>query len=249
MSVEVDTIEQMFEYSIMPPPLSLDVQPVQRADVRELQERIRSLEHSRVDYPVFPVSPGLDILFPHGGLRRGAVYDIDSSPSLLWALIAAATSSGTWCALVGMPDAGLAAAEGMGVNLDRLVLVPYPGDQWLSIVSSLIDVVGLVALGPAKPPSDRVLSSVLGRMREREATILARSGWPRTEATLSVSQHRWQGLGQGRGVLYEHHVTVTARSRQSSQVRRCDMVIDAQGTHYRPSGGSLIDMSQHRSAG
>ena len=149
MSVDVDRIEQVFEYSFMSPTLSLDASPPQRADVRELQERIRSLESTHADYPVFPVAPGLESLFPHGGLRRGVVYDIDSSPSLLWALIAEATSSGTWCALVGMPDAGLAAAEGMGVNLDRLVLVPRPGEQWLSVVSALIDVVGIVALGPS----------------------------------------------------------------------------------------------------
>jgi hypothetical protein len=249
VSVDVDRIEQMFEYSIMSPALRLDATPPQRADVRELQERIRSLESATADYPVFPVAPGLDSLFPHGGLRRGVVYDIDSSPSLLWALLAAATSSGTWCALVGMPDAGLAAAEGMGVNLDRLVLVPHPGEQWLSVVSALIDVVGIVALGPSTAPSDRVLSTVLGRLREREATILSRSGWPRTEASISVAAHRWRGLGEGHGVLHEHHISVVSRSRQSAAVRSCEMVIDAWGAHYNPGVAAVTDISRHRSAG
>jgi len=249
VSVDVDRIEQMFEHSVMSPALSLDAAPPQRADVRELQERIRSLENAHTDYPVFPVAPGLESLFPHGGLRRGVVYDIDSSPSLLWALIAEATASGTWCALVGMPDAGLAAAEGMGVNLDRLVLVPHPGEQWLSVVSALIDVVGIVALGPSRPPSDRALSTVLGRLREREATILSRPGWPRTEASISVSAHRWRGLGEGHGVLHEHHISVVARSRQSAAVRSCEMVIDAWGTHYNPVVAPVTDISRHRSAG
>jgi hypothetical protein len=239
----------MFEYSIMSPALRLDATPPQRADVRELQERIRSLESATADYPVFPVAPGLDSLFPHGGLRRGVVYDIDSSPSLLWALLTAATSSGTWCALVGMPDAGLAAAEGMGVNLDRLVLVPHPGEQWLSVVSALIDVVGIVALGPSTAPSDRVLSTVLGRLREREATILSRSGWPRTEASISVAAHRWRGLGEGHGVLHEHRISVVARSRQSAAVRSCEMVVDAWGAHYNPGVAAVTDISRHRSAG
>ena len=249
MSVDVDRIEQMFEHSVMSPALTLDAAPPRRADVRELQERIRSLENAHTDYPVFPVAPGVESLFPHGGLRRGVVYDIDSSSSLLWALIAEATSSGTWCALVGMPDVGLAAAEGMGVNLDRVVLVPHPGEQWLSVLSALIDVVGIVALGPSKAPSDRVLSTVLGRLREREATILSRSGWPRTEASISVSAHHWQGLGEGRGVLHEHHISVVARSRQSSTVRSCEMVIDAWGARYNPTLASVTDIARHRSAG
>jgi hypothetical protein len=249
MSVDIDTIEQMFEYSVMTPALTLDTPSAQRADVLELQERIRALEAPKVDYPVFPVSSGLDELFPHGGLRRGATYQIDSSASLLWALLATATSRGVWCALVGMPDLGLAAAEDMGVNLDRVVLVPHPAEHWLSVVSALIDVVGIVALGPLSAPSDRMMGTLLGRLRDREATLLVQSAWPRTDASISVSEHHWRGLGKGSGVLHEHRVGITLRSRANQSVRRCDMVIDAWGTRYSPSRAVVTDMAAHRNAG
>jgi len=249
VSVDVDTIEQMFEYSGMAPAITLNTPAARRSDVVELQQRIRALEAPRVDYPVFPLSPGLDALFPHGGLRRGATYQIDQSASLLWALLARATTTGVWCAAVGMPDLGLAAAEDMGVNLDRLILVPYPAQHWLSVVSALIDVVGIVAVGPLGAPSDRMMGTLLGRLRDREATLVVQSHWPRTEATISVSEHRWQGLGQGRGILHEHRVDITVRSRTSNAVHRCELVIDAWGAHYTPAHAVVTDLSAHRSAG
>jgi hypothetical protein len=239
----------MFEYSVMAPAITLESTAARRSDVVELQQRIRALEVARVDYPVFPLSPGLDSLFPHGGLRRGATYQVDNSSSLLWALLARATTVGVWCAVVGMPDLGLAAAEDMGVNLDRLILVPYPAEHWLSVVTALIDVVGIVAVGPLSAPSDRMMGTLLGRLRDREATLVVQSHWPRTEATISVSEHRWQGLGQGRGILHEHRVDITVRSRTSNAVHRCELVIDAWGAHYTPAQAVVTDLSAHRSAG
>jgi hypothetical protein len=75
---------------------------------------------------LFLVWTRLEGLFPEGGLRRGVTYEIDASASLLWTLLAAPTRQGVWCAVVGMPDVGVAAAEDMGVNLDSLILVPSP---------------------------------------------------------------------------------------------------------------------------
>lgn len=247
--MDVDTIEQMFEYSLMAPALTLNTPEAKRSDVLELQQRIRSLEAPRVDYPVFPLPSGLGSLFPHGGLRRGATYQVDSSASLLWALLATATDRGVWCAVVGMPDLGLAAAEDMGVNLDRLILVPYPAEHWLSVVSALIDVVGIVAMGPLSAPSDRMMGTLLGRLRDREATLVVQSNWPRTDASIGVSEHHWEGLSQGRGILHEHRLGITVRSRTSNAVRRCELVIDAWGVHYRPAQAVVTDLSAHRSAG
>jgi hypothetical protein len=247
--VDVDTIEQMFEYSVMSPALTLDTPPTRRSEVLELQQRIRAHEAPKVDHPVFALSPGLDQLFPEGGLRRGATYQVDTSASLLWALLARPTTAGVWCAVLGMPDLGLAAAEDMGVNLDRLILVPHPGAQWLPVLSALIDVVGIVALGPLGVPSERQVGTLLGRMRDREATVLVQSAWPRTDASISVSQHHWQGLGQGRGILHEHRVDITVHSRTRRTIRRCEMVIDAWGAHYRPAQAVVTDVFSHRSAG
>jgi hypothetical protein len=147
LSVDVDTIEQMFEYSSMSPALIVDQHEPTRADVEALRHRIAAMENTTATPRVFPVHDALTSLFPQGGLLTGAVYSLDSSASLLWSLLAEPTQKGTWCAVVGMPDLGLAAAEELGVNVDRLVLVPSPGAQWMAVVGTLLDVVGVCALG------------------------------------------------------------------------------------------------------
>ena len=248
VSVDVDTIEQMFEYSSMSPALVVDQHEPTRADVEALRQRIHTMEKTTADPRVFPVHEALKSLFPQGGLLTGAVYSVDSSASLLWSLLAETTQKGTWCAVVGMPDVGLAAAEELGVNLDRLVLVPSPGAQWMAVLGALIDVVGVCALGSVPPPSDRALSTLYGRLRERQSTVLVRSPWPRVDATLSV-EHRLQGVDTGRGLLREHYVRVKSTPRSGHTTRVCDVVIDHAGVHEASPLAPVIDMAQHRKAG
>ena len=244
-----DTIEQMFEYSVMSPALTVHGPSATRADVRALQQRIRDLEVTRVQTSVFGVDEALEGLFPEGGLRRGVTYQIDASASLLWTLLAAPTRQGVWCAVVGMPDVGVAAAEDMGVNLDRLILIPSPDQQWLSVVSALIDVVGIVALGVNAVPSDRMLSTLTGRLRERSATLLVRAAWPRTEARIGVDTHAWSGLGAGHGVLHEHRVRVTFTPRLGHTTRECDLLIDHAGARPDHVHASVTDIATRRVAG
>jgi hypothetical protein len=247
--VDVDRIEQMFEYSVMSPALTVHSPSGQRADVLALKQRIRDLEVTRVQTPIFSVGTSLDGLFPEGGLRRGATYEIDSSSSLLWALLATPTTQGVWCAVVGMPDLGLAAAEDMGVNLDRLILVPSPNAQWLSVVNTLIDVVGIVALGAISAPSDRMLSTLSGRLREREATLMVRSRWPQTEARIAVVDRHWRGLGAGHGTLEEHCVRVAVTPKRSQQTRQCDLIIDHSGARRMGVDATVTNIASHRQAG
>src|SRR3954452_18172826 len=77
---------------------------------------------------VLPVRPPLDALFPDGGLRRGSVVAVEGSVWLALALAAGASASGSWCGVVGLPYLGGAAAAEAGIDLDRLALVPSPGE-------------------------------------------------------------------------------------------------------------------------
>jgi hypothetical protein len=249
MSVDIDIIEQMFEYSSMSPALTLESAPPERSAIAALQQRIRSLEAPGMSERVFPVSQAVQGLFPDGGLRRGVIYECEPSASLIWSLLSEASNQGVWCALVGLPDVGVAAAEDMGVNVDRVVLVPTPGHQWLSVIAALSDVVGIVVVGAVSAPSERMLSTLAGRLREREVTLLVTSSWPRTEARVSVSAHQWQGLGQGHGMLCEHRVSLTFTPRHGHPVRRADMVIDAWGAHPVDSGAEVTDLARYRHAG
>ena len=248
LSVDVDRIEQMFEYSSMSPALTVDQHEPTRADVEALRLRIQAMENTTAHPRVFPVHEALTSLFPQGGLLTGAVYSVDSSASLLWSLLAEPTQKGTWCAVVGMPDLGLAAAEELGVNVDRLVLVPSPGSQWMAVLGTLIDVVGICALGSFPPPSERSLSTLYGRLRERESTVLVRSDWPRVDAALAV-EHRWDGVGTGRGLLQEHHLRITATPRSGHSARVCDVIIDHTGAREVSPIAPVIDIARHRKAG
>ena len=63
---------------------------------------------------VLPVPPELSGLLPGRGLRRGSTVAVaagrtapgSGGTSLLLALLSAASQSGSWCAVVGVPAAG-----------------------------------------------------------------------------------------------------------------------------------------------
>jgi len=41
--------------------------------------------------------------------------------------------------VVGVPEFGVEAASSFGIDLERLVLVPNPGDQWLAVTAAIAD--------------------------------------------------------------------------------------------------------------
>jgi hypothetical protein len=97
------------------------------------------------------------------------------------------------------------------------VLVPYPGEQWLSVVSALIDVVSVVLV---KPPTregrvrigDAAASTLASRLRQREAVLVSLGEWPRSDARLTVTESNWAGIGAGFGHLAARQVTVSSMS-------------------------------------
>ncbi len=99
---------------------------------------------------MLPVTPVLTELLPGGGLRRGTAVSVSGSTALLLALLAEATQEGSWAAIAGLPEIGVAAAAELGVDLDRLALVPNPGAEVVAVVSALIDGFDLVVLGPSR---------------------------------------------------------------------------------------------------
>ena len=196
--------------------------------VRELQARIRGMQRTTLDTRALPTHPALAELLPGGSLAAGGVYAVDNSTTLALGLLQGPSAAGSWCAVVGVPDLGIEAAAGLGLDLERLVLVPHPGEQWLSVVSALVDVVSVVLV---KPPlregrarlGDAAASKLASRLRQREAVLVslgsgtARDGsaesWPRTDARLTVSASTWAGIGAGFGHLTARQVTVSSASR------------------------------------
>jgi hypothetical protein len=196
--------------------------------VRELQERIRGMQRRTLDTRELPTHPALGDLLPGGALAAGSAYAVAGSTTLALALAQGPSAAGSWCAVVGVPDLGVRAAAGLGIDLDRLVLVPHPGEQWLSVVSALVDVVSVVLVRPPartgrsgaasagpRPPrvGDAAASRLASRLRQREAVLVSLGDWPGAAARLEVAATGWTGIGAGFGRLAGRQVTVSSSSR------------------------------------
>lgn len=180
---------------------------------------------------ILPVLGPLEALFPAGGLRRGSVVSVggsSSTTSLALSLLAAASGEGSWCAAVGLPSLGLAAAAEVGVALDRFPLVPWPrpgsgAGGWAWVVAALLEACDVVLAGVAsvrvRPADARRLTA---RVRERGAVlVVAGEGWSEApEVRLTVASTVWEGVGQGHGRLQSRRVEVVAGGRGAAARER-----------------------------
>ena len=73
-----------------------------------------------------PVLPALSELLP-GGLARGSVVAAGRWSLLCLALAAGASVAGAWCAVAGVPQLGVSAAAGVGLDPARMLLVAGSG--------------------------------------------------------------------------------------------------------------------------
>src|SRR5690242_9570527 len=83
-----------------------------------------------------PVLSALRELLPRG-LARGTVVAVAEFGLLCLALAAAASADGAWCGIAGLPEAGVLAAAGLGLDAGRILLVPDPGPAWPQVTASL----------------------------------------------------------------------------------------------------------------
>ncbi|MEJ3404103.1 hypothetical protein WDJ51_05115 [Rathayibacter sp. YIM 133350] len=181
--------------------------------VAELQARIRGMQSTSLDSPALPTSSAIAAVLPGGSLRQGAAYSVEGSLTLAMAMLAAPSASGAWCGVVGVPDFGAEAATRFGIDLERLVLVPDPGEHWLLATAALVDVLSVVVLRPPMRASDSDVARLAARLRQRGAALIVLGPWPQSEARLTLEQSSWSGLGRGHGYLRAREATVTATGR------------------------------------
>lgn len=199
--------------------------------VRELQERIRQLQTTTLDTRGLPTHPALARLLPGGALKEGATYSVDRSITLLMLLLAGPSEAGSWCGVVGIPEFGAEAAAGFGISLERLALVPQPGDQWLAVTAAIADVMTVIAVRPPRRASDGSIARLAARLRKRGATLLVLTGgsqsaaWPQSEAALRITESRWSGIGDGCGHLSAREATVTVTSRAGGKPRSARLTL------------------------
>ena len=189
---------------------------------------------------LLPVRAELADLLPLGGLRRGSTISVRGSNSLLLALLATATTRGSWAGVVGLPDLGLLAAAELGVELRRLAVAPRPGGQLVSVVAAMLDgmdlvVVDAAGLGRAGRRGGDLAKRLSARARHRGAVLIAAGTWPGADLELCCTELRWLGLGAGRGYLAEGQLVISATGRGvAARHRERTVVLPVRG---RPEPG------------
>src|ERR1017187_6749374 len=88
---------------------------------------------------VSPAPPPLRDLFRGGGLQRGSVVAVPSHGLLSLAIAAGASAAGAWGGVVGLPELGVGAAAGVGLDPGPLLLVGEPGQRWPQATAALLD--------------------------------------------------------------------------------------------------------------
>ncbi|MCX4745332.1 hypothetical protein OG455_07310 [Kitasatospora sp. NBC_01287] len=162
------------------------------------------------DGPV-SVPAALAGVLPAGGLRRGSAVSVREDAGLLLAL--ASGNREGWYAAVGLPELGLLAASGYGIDPGRLLLVDAPGRQWPEVVAALAGAVEVILLRPSGPVAPQ-LAARLGAVLRRSGCVLLVAGeWPGAELRLSVRESRWVGLGSGHGLLAGRQALVAVEGR------------------------------------
>jgi hypothetical protein len=160
-----------------------------------------------------PTLPAVSELLAGAPLRGGAVYSVRGSSALVMAMMAGPSAEGAWCGVVGMPSFGAEAARALGVDLERLVLVPDPQHDWLSVVAALVDALTVVVVRPPGEVTSGEASRLSARLRTRGAMLIAVGSWPGSEARLEVQANTWSGLGAGEGHLTARQATIAVTGR------------------------------------
>lgn len=186
---------------------------------------------------VLPVVDPLAEVLPAGGLVRGQVIAClgPSAPVLALALLARASATGSWLAVVGVPWLGAEAAREVGVSLERTLAIdidPRRHDAWAEALVAAADGVELLLAARDAGLPDRVLRRVRTRVRARGAVLVTlpagagavggggrsgeRTGDRTGEVDLVLTAHTdtWWGLGRGHGRVGGRRLRVEVAGRR-----------------------------------
>lgn len=168
---------------------------------------------------LLPVDAAASALLPGGVLRRGMAVTIGGRArrSLALTLAAEASSAGSWVALVGVRDMGLAAVEEYGLSLTRLAVIEDPGPDWGAVVAALIGSVDVIITSTPERVSSRDGRRLAARLRERGSVVIELRSQRETvlqgDVTLHADSASWQGLHRGHGRLERRKVVVHTGGR------------------------------------
>ena len=196
----------------------------------DLQSRINSMQAPTLDSRNMPTVPALARILPGGGLQSGGSYAVRNSTTLAMALLAGPSATGAWCSVIGLPDFSVEAAQGIGIDLERLILIPDPGTQWLTVTAALVDVVTVILTRAPEHLAPTEGARLRARLRQRGAALITLGAWKQSDSTLGVAESAWEGLGSGTGHLRGRRMKITA-TQPSGRLRHAYVELtDLQGT-------------------
>ena len=216
----------MFDTELMAATATAESQVDRRARLRLVADRVAplALAHQRT----LPLLPAVSDLFVGGSLQRGLTVAVNGIGATSMALVLAAgpSQAGSWTALVGTEELGLAAVAEAGIALERLLVVsPVDASTNAGVVAALIGAVDVVLVGSGlrfRPADLRRLSA---RLRESgsvliqigssriESSQIGSSKGPGVDVGVRVMTSQWSGLGPGHGLLRSRKVEVQTQGR------------------------------------
>jgi len=215
--------------NLSPPDLSPPDLSPQRSDA--LSDRLRAVaglaQHvgtvTLAGQQVLPVAPTLQALLPEAGLRRGSTICIEAvganagALTLAASLVTATVTAGSWCAVVDVPEFGVAAAHSYGLDLNRCVFVPSvetDAATWASVVAAFLDACDVVITRVPRRAHSSLARRLMARARERKSVLVAVDAWPEVaDVHLSIDHVTWCGLGEGWGHLQGRQLRVAIGGR------------------------------------
>ena len=248
--------EHMFAFSIGAAPSPRSRQLPTRELPAGLADRVRP--HTPVAGRTLPVPAALVPLFPGGVLRRGTTTTVTGPPghgatTLALALLAAASQSGSWCAAVGLSDPGVVAVAGLGLDLRRVVFVPYPGKGWAEAAGDLLAGVDAVLVRPPGRARLTAARHLMAKARERQAALVVLEGagaWPiGGDLALSVGAVVWEGVGRGHGHLQARRAEVRVSGRRAAgRATECSLWLPAGSGAVAAEGSEAGEESEAEGA-
>ena len=180
-----------------------------------------------------PVVAPLTPLFGEAGLVRGRTVACagDAALSTALALSAAATRAGSWLAVVGVPNLGIAAAIEAGVAVERIVLAqpPRASREWVATVAALVE--GFEVLIVATPASLSASDArrLQTRVMARQAVLIVvdlpalssvgEASMFASDVDVHATTVAWSGIERGAAHITQRTVQVRVDGRRCSSPR------------------------------
>lgn len=200
---------------------------------------------SHLDSARIPVLGVFEDVLPERGLRPGSTVQITGTGATSLALaLVARPSVESWTACVGMSELGLRAGAELGVDLDRLVVVPDPRERWTDVLAALVDAFDVVLAHRRVFRATRSSRQIAGRVRERDAVLVVVGEHKDSDITIEGTSPVWHGIGYGHGHLAARTIDVTVSGRRAAaRPRRTTIWLpDADGDIRPAHDASVTDL-------